>query len=234
MLQITGKQEMFIPLIEQQAYRIIILIAATVLIVVIIEDFHFDPSRKFVNALCTVRFFPTLESRVMRRTISYGFLELIQIFSVRCRIAARRFHLLIGKRKGNDRFTRKAVKHAGAIFTSRKACDMVAVRMGHDHIFQYIIRTILLYILRRCIRTAFNRPCVDQNIRITGFYVNTVARGLVPQFHKMNGQLSARINVAALRALYICIKKERRYKADRERQQAGYKGKACGKFLFSH
>ena len=178
---------MRISLVEHEADRIIVFIIALILIIVIIENFHFNAVRNFIGAFCAVRIVPTLKSGIVLCSCIDSFLQLIEVFCVRSRIAACCFHLLVGEIKSDDCFAGKSVKHTRRSTAPRKPGDVVAVRMRYDNVLQNIIGTIFFNIFRCCICTACDRAGVYQNIGVARFDINAVSRCLVPQFHKMNG-----------------------------------------------
>ena len=111
---------------------------------------------------------------------------------------------------------------------------MIPVRMRRDDVFENAVRAIFVDVRSCRIRAACTGPSIDEDVRVARFDIDRIARVFVPQFHKMDGQITADIGVAARRALYVSIQEKRRRKTDDKGEKTGDKGDADGKFLFSH
>ena len=227
LLEIARKEEMLIPLVEHQADGIIIFVAAAVFIKVIVQDLHFDAVRNFPNALRAVRFVPALQRRVMHRPCRHFRVALFTIISVDRRI-------FVGQSEVDDHLAFIPRKDARRRGTSRKARNVISVCMRRDDVFEHAVRTKPIDIGGSRIRTGLARAGVDEDIGIARLDIDRVARKRVAQFHKMDGQIAADVYVAARRALYVSVDGKRRDESDGERQNAGNKGKPCGKLFLSH
>ena len=73
LFKVAREQEMLVALVEHQADRIVVFVAA-VLVIVIVENLHFDTVGNLKNALCAVLVVAALKGCIMRRSCIYCFL----------------------------------------------------------------------------------------------------------------------------------------------------------------
>ena len=146
LLQIAGKKEMPVALIDHQTHRIIVLVCAVMFVIIVVQNFHFNAVGKFVNFLRAVLFVPTLKSGVMRRSRFDFRVAVSDIFFVSLCIFVRAWKI-------DDDLAFVAVKDTRRRIASRKPCNMILVGMRRDDVFEYSVRAVLVDILRSRIRT---------------------------------------------------------------------------------
>ena len=142
--------------------------------------------------------------------------------------------ILVGAREADDRFALEAVEHTRRVAVPREAGDVVAVGVGDDDVFEGAVGDVLLHVGGGRVRAAAGGTRVDEDVGVARLDVDAVSRAVVAQLHKVEGEVAARVCIAALRARDVAVDQKCRDKADREREDAAEYGERGAEFFGCH
>ena len=181
LLEISREEVMLISVGDKHAYRIIVLVARSIVIIITVENGHRYVFTELINLLRSV--FP-----------SYTFCGGIVLCARFDLCGSRR--TIIGIRgalgvRQSEIYYRLAFVLGEYSRFARKRSYMILVRVRCDNVFQYAVVAILIHVVFDSGGATRTTARVDQYFNATAIEKDGIARVIIAQFQEMNAEFSA-------------------------------------------